>query len=147
MQKKTPNEIYCNNWIFGFSIKLLYTDSIKNPDICYLIFNSFDKLDTLVSELKYYQCQNNTKNGYLTRNIYNKFGKIIIYELFNMEGLEIERYKFDYNDKGQLIQKEGFGSGEMGILIKYYYSTTGEMIDKKAFRFGKEEKDYFKTMK
>ena len=99
---------YQNDTIQARLKEIVRTDSIKNPDICSLIFKSFDKHDTLVAELKYYQCQNNTKNRYLTRNIYNKFGKIILYELFDMEGLEIERYKFDYNDKGQLIQKEGF---------------------------------------
>ena len=86
-------------------------------------------------------------DGYLTQNIYNEQGKVILYELFNMEGLEIERYKFDYNKMGLLTKKGGFGSGEIGITIKYYYSKTGELIDKKAFRFGEEVKNYFKTMK
>ncbi|MDD3281783.1 MAG: hypothetical protein PHC83_09485 [Bacteroidales bacterium] len=112
-----------------------------------MIFKSFDRLDSLVSELKYYQCQNNSKNGYLTRNIYNQKGNVILYELFNMEGLEIERYQFEYNNAGQITKKEGFGSGEIGILIRYYYSDYGKLIDKKAFRFGNEVKDYFKTMK
>jgi hypothetical protein len=120
---------------------IVKTDTSKNS--CYLIYKSFDNRDSLVSELKYYQCQSNTKNGYLTRNIFNQKGKIILYELFNMEGLDIERYKFDYNNKGQLTKKKGFGSGEIGITIKYYYSNSGELIDKKAFRFGNEVKDYF----
>ena len=136
---------YQNDTIQTRLKEIVRTDSSKNS--CNLIFKSFDKLDSLVSELNYYQCQNNTKNGYLTRNIYNRDGKIILYELFNMEGLEIERYKFDYNNKGQITKKEGFGSGETGITIKYYYSNSGELIDKKAFRFGNEIKDYFKTMK
>ena len=102
---------------------------------------------TIVQELKYYQAQNNTKHGYLTQNIYNEQGKVILYESFNLEGLVIERYKFDYNNLGLMTKKEGFGSGEIGITIKYYYSKTGELIDKKAFRFGEEVKNYFKTMK
>ncbi|VBB44196.1 exported hypothetical protein [uncultured Paludibacter sp.] len=124
---------------------IVRTDSIKSS--CDLFYKSYDRNDSLVSELKYFQCQSNTKNGYLTRNIYRKDGKIILYELFNMEGTEIERYKFDYNEKGKITKKEGFGSGEIGITIKYYYTDNGELIDKKAFRFGDEVKDYFKTMK
>ena len=83
----------------------------------------------------------------MTRNIYNRDGKIILYELFNMEGIEIERYKSEYNNKGQVIKKEGFGSGEIGITIRYYYSNSGELTNKKAFRFENEVKDYFKPMK
>ncbi|MFC0878833.1 hypothetical protein ACE01N_19715 [Saccharicrinis sp. FJH2] len=124
---------------------IVRTDSIKSS--CDLIYKSYDRNDSLVSELKYNQCQSNSKNGYLTRNIYRRDGKIILYELFNMEGNIIERYKFDYNNKGQIIMKEGFGSGEIGITIKYYYSDTDELIEKKAFRSGNEVKDYFKTMK
>lgn len=136
---------YQNDTIQTRMKDIVRTDSSKNS--CYLIFKSFDRLDFLVAELKYYQCQNNTKNGYLTRNIYNQNGKIILYELFNMEGLEIERYKFDYNNAGQITKKEGFGSGEIGIVIRYFYSNSGELIDKKAYRCGNEVKDYFKTMK
>ena len=138
--------IYYQNDTIQTRLKdIVKTDSSKNS--CYLIFKSFDKLDSLVSELKYYQCQNNTKNEYLTRNIYSQNGKVILSELFNMEGHEIERYKFDYNNAGQITKKEGFGFGEIGITIKYYYSDSGKLIDKKAFRFGNEVKDYFKTMK
>ncbi len=136
---------YHNDTIQNRLKDIVRTDSIKKT--CYLIFKSYDKSDSLVSELKYYQCQSNTKNGYLTRNIYSAEGKIILYELFNMEGIEIERYKFDYDNQGQIIIKEGFGSGEIGITIKYYYSDSGKLIGKKAFRFGNEVKDYFKTMK
>jgi len=64
-----------------------------------------------------------------------------------MEGIEIERYKYDYNNNGLILKKEGFGSGEIGITIEYYYTDKGELIDRKAFRFGNEVKDYFKTMK
>jgi hypothetical protein len=139
--------IYQNDTIRDRLKEIVRTDSMNIPESGYLIYKSYDKKDTIVQELKYFQAQNNTKYGYLTENIYNEQGRIILYELFNMEGLEIERYKFDYNNMGLLTKKEGFGSGEIGITIKYYYSSTGKLIDKKAFRFGKEVKDYFKTMK
>ncbi|MGE5437619.1 MAG: hypothetical protein ACM3O3_10360 [Syntrophothermus sp.] len=140
-------KIYPNDTILARQKEIVRTDSLIIPESGYLIYKSFDKNDTIVQELKYYQAQNNTKQGYLTQNIYNEQGKIILYELFNMEGLEIERYKFEYNNMELLTKKEGFGSGEIGITIKYYYSPTGKLIDKKAFRFGKEVTDYFKTMK
>jgi len=111
---------YQNDTINARLKEIVRTDSMKIPESGYLIFKSYDNKDTIVQELKYYQAQNNTKNAYLTQNIYNEYGKIILYELFNMEGLEIERYKFDYNNLGLKTKKEGFGSGEIGITIKYY---------------------------
>jgi hypothetical protein len=151
--KRLKNEIfgalriYQNDTIRARLKGIVRTDSMNIPESGYLIYKSYDKKDIIVQELKYYQAQSNTKHGYLTQNIYNEQGKLILYELSNMEGLQIERYKFDYNDVGLLTKKEGFGSGEIGITIKYYYSSTGQLIDKKAFRFEKEVKDYFKNMK
>ena len=96
--------IYQNDTIRDRLKEIVRTDSMNIPESGYLIYKSYDKKDTIVQELKYYQAQSNTKQGYLTQNIYNEQGKLILYELFNMEGLEIELYKFEYNDVGLLIE-------------------------------------------
>jgi len=113
--------------------EIVKTDTITK-EIGYLIYKSYDENDTLARELIYYLAQNNTKSRYLTCNTYNKKGKIILYELFNIEGLKIEQYNYKYRVDGLLDQKEGFGSGEIGITIKYFYSPKGKPINKKAFR-------------
>lgn len=122
---------------------IVKTDTIKEEETGYLIYKSYDVNDSLVRELSYYLAQNNTKSRYLTRNIYNEKGKIISYELFNVEGLKIEQYIYKYRTDGLLAQKEGFGSGEIGITINYFYSPKGKFIDKKAFRSGNEVLNYF----
>ena len=122
--------------------EIVRTDTIKD-EIGYLIYKSYDVNDSLVRELSYYLVQNNTKSKYLTCNIYNEKGKIISYELFNIEGLKIEQYIYKYRTDGLLAQKEGFGSGEIGITINYLYSPKGKLIDKKAFRSGNEVLNYF----
>lgn len=122
--------------------EIVRTDTIKE-EIGYFIYKSYDVNDSLVRELMFYVFQDNTKSRYLTCNTYNEKGKIILYELFNIEGLKIEQYIYKYRADGLLWQKEGFGSGEIGITIKYYYSPKGKLIDKKAFRSGNEVLNYF----
>jgi hypothetical protein len=64
--------------------QVVRTDSTATS--CYLTFSSFDKNDSLVIQLKYYQCQNNSKGEYLTRCVYDLQRKLILEETFNMEG-------------------------------------------------------------
>lgn len=122
--------------------EIVRTDTIKE-EIGYLIYKSYDVNDSLVRELSYYLAQDNTQSRYLTCNKYNEKGKIISYELFTVEGLKIEQYIYKYRADGLLAQKEGFGSGEIGITINYFYSSKGKLIDKKAFRSGNEVLNYF----
>ncbi|MDD4993757.1 MAG: hypothetical protein PHR83_16165 [Paludibacter sp.] len=117
--------------------EIVRTDTIKE-EIGYLIYKSYDVNDSLVRELSYYP-----KSRYFTCNMYNENGKIISYELFTVEGLKIEQYIYKYRADGLLAQKEGFGSGEIGITINYFYSSKGKLIDKKAFRSGNEVLNYF----
>jgi hypothetical protein len=119
------------------------TDSIYTEESTYLIYKSYDANSIMVKELRYFQGQSNSKRAYLIRNVFNTEGKTILYELFNMEGETLERCKFKYNPHGFLIEKEGTRSGEPEITIKYFYSVTGKLIDKKAFQSGKEIIDYF----
>lgn len=86
--------------------EIVRTDSTYDNRTGQHIYNSFDKLDTLVQELKYNFFQSDTRRAYLTRNLYDRNGKIIIYELFNMEGKRLEGFKFRYNDKRLLTKKE-----------------------------------------
>ena len=127
--------------------KIVRTDSMKSDDTSYYIYKSYDSRDSLVQELRYYTSQSNSDRGYLTRNIYNENGKILLYEHLSILGTAIERYKYTYNERGLLIKKEGFGSGEMGISIVYTYSKNGDLIDTKAYRSGQEVKNYFKNKK
>ena len=120
-------------------------DTLRNVENCYLIYKSYDLRDTIVQVLSYYQCQSNTSSGYLTRNIFNEKGSKILYEHFDMTGIPIEQYNFEYNDLGLLVMKKGFGSGEIGITIKYFYNESGTLIDKKAYRFEQEVKNYFEN--
>ncbi|QCK15579.1 hypothetical protein [Mangrovivirga cuniculi] len=55
---------------------IIKIDSTKKA--CEIIFNSYDKNDILVSQLKYNQCQSNTKFAYHRREIYDKNGKILL---------------------------------------------------------------------
>ena len=126
--------------------KIVRTDSIQIPNDCYLVFQSFDSRDTMIQEIKYYQCQSNTKNGYCTRYIYNDNGQKILYEYSNMERLFIERFTYEYNSKGLLVKEEGFGSGDVGITIKYSYYKNNKLKKKKAYRSGKEVKNYFENV-
>lgn len=121
--------------------EIIKTDTIKEK-IGYLIYKSYDANDSLVRELRYYLAQDNTKRRYLTCNTYNENGKLILYELFNIEGFKLEQYNYKYRADGLLDQKEGFGSGEIGITIKYYYSPEGKLINERAFRFGEEVINY-----
>jgi len=88
-QKPTLFEYYKNDTIRELLKAVIRTDSINTT--CYLTFKSFDQRDSLVTELNYYKCQNNSKAEYLIRNVYDRQGKLILREIFNMEGSEIER--------------------------------------------------------
>jgi hypothetical protein len=89
-QRPGPFAYYTNDTIQKRLKEIVRTDSTTTT--CYLTFKSFDNRDSLVTELKYYQCQNNSKAGYFTRSVYNSMGKLILHETFNMEGLELERH-------------------------------------------------------
>jgi len=80
---------YQNDTIQKLLKGIVRTDSSETT--CYLTFRSFDKSDSLVTELKYYQCQDNSKAGYLTRSVYDQQGKLVLHETFNIEGFELER--------------------------------------------------------
>lgn len=86
--------------------EIVRTDSIYDNNIGHHIYKWFDKLDTLVQELKFNHFQSDTRRAYLTRHLYNKNGKIILYELFNMEGKLLEGFKYEYTVKGLLTKKE-----------------------------------------
>jgi len=135
-------KFYQDNIIKSRLKEIVKTVTIKEKT-GYLIYKSYDVNDSLDRELIYYLAQDNTKRRYLTCNTYNNKGKIILYELFNMEGLKIEQYNYTYRKDGLLAKKESFGSGEIGIKIYYYYSPKGKLINKKAFRSGCEVLNYF----
>jgi len=99
-------EFYENDSVKIRMNEIVRTDSTYDNRTGQHIYNSFDKLDTLVQELKYNFFQSDTRRAYLTRNLYDRNGKIIIYELFNMEGKRLEGFKFRYNDKRLLTKKE-----------------------------------------
>lgn len=88
-QKSIDFEYYQNDTILKLLKTVVRTDSIKTT--CYLTFKSFDKRDSLVTELNYYQCQNNSKDEYLNRRVYDRQGKLVLHQKFNMEGLELEK--------------------------------------------------------
>lgn len=86
-QQQSWFQYYQNDTIKELLKGIVRTDSTKKT--CYLIFKSFDKENSLIEDLQYYQCQNNSKAPYLTRKVYDKKGKLIFQEIFNMEGSEI----------------------------------------------------------
>ncbi len=88
-QKTDYFDYFQNDTIESLLEGIVRTDS--NMTGCYLTFRSFDKYDSLVTELKYYQCQNNAKDLYLTRTVYDRQRKMILREIFNMEGSLIGR--------------------------------------------------------
>jgi hypothetical protein len=92
--------------------EIVRTDSIYENETGLKFYKSFDKFDTLLLELKYNSFQSDTRRAYLTRNLYDRKGKIIIYELYNMEGKRLEGIKYNYNDKGLLTSTDKLGNDD-----------------------------------
>jgi hypothetical protein len=86
--------------------EIIRTDSAFNKKTGQHIYNSFDRLDTLVQQLTYNYFQSDTREAYLTRNLYDKNGNIFLYELFNMEGKRIEGFRYEYDNSGMLTKEE-----------------------------------------
>jgi hypothetical protein len=136
-------KFYTNELIKKRLKEIIRTDSSSQNESSYIIYKAYDIENKIVRQLKYYQDQSNSQKGFLSRRIYNKNGGIILYELFNMRGIKLEQCNFEYNTKGLIIKKEWTDRDNIVITIKYFYSIYNELIDKKAFRFGKEIDDYF----
>ena len=52
----------------------------------------------------------------------------VIYETISENGVTFHCYRYTYNDKGQLVYKEGYSSGEIGVKIQYEYDTNGKLL-------------------
>jgi hypothetical protein len=52
----------------------------------------------------------------------------VIYESILEKGVRFHCYSYKYNDKGQLIAKEGYSSGEEGVKMLYEYDSTGKLV-------------------
>ncbi len=76
----------------------------------------------------------------------NDKNEILSEAISEREGILIEQYLYQYSN-GKIITKTGYSSGEIGITLRYFYDSNWNLIDRKAYRCGKEEMNYFKTMK
>jgi hypothetical protein len=52
----------------------------------------------------------------------------VIYETITENRITFHCYRYKYNYKGQLIYKEGYSSGELGVKIHYEYDMKGKLV-------------------
>jgi hypothetical protein len=95
-------KFYQDEWTKERLSEIVRTDSILENENRLKIFKSFDIVDSLILEMKYNTFQSDTRKPYLTRNLFNEKGKVIVYELYNMEGKRLEGFKYLYSEKGQM---------------------------------------------
>jgi hypothetical protein len=128
-----------NNQVENRLNEIVASDTVIDDSTGKCVINSYDVKKVIVQTLTY-NIENNQISGYIFNEIFNSSGKIIFDKVFiDNSFLPVQQHEYTYNKNGQLIQKSGWGAGEISNTKKYYYSKNGKLINTKIFYGDKEE--------
>lgn len=102
---------------------------------------SFDKKNRLIQVFKSNLFESNTKKIYSETVIYDTAGRII-YEDKTKQFTRWHYYCYKFDTNGNMIYKEGYSSGEMGLRVSFMYEN-GKLVKEISERGGRKiEKIY-----
>ncbi|MCT4640188.1 MAG: hypothetical protein N4A72_21000 [Bacteroidales bacterium] len=116
--------------------QILYADTTYNDSTSIQTIRYYDNNNKLTKLVRTNIHMSHAIFGPRTE-VYNENELIILEQVQDYKGVIWHRYVYEYDERNNLISKEGFSSGELGHRIEYKYDEYGVLIEQTEIKNGK----------